>query len=113
MREECKNYQSRTYDSGEVMRTCSLDLAPEAPWRCPENCPAYAPRSADVGWVRGSLVEPPLEEEPNIDEDSLEMLEEAEEVVNDIGPSVISEVEKERSKNSSPKRFKLPWKKNS
>ena len=31
MREECKNYQSRTYASGEVARICTLDLAPEAP----------------------------------------------------------------------------------
>jgi len=41
-----------------------LDLAPEAPWRCPENCPSYHRRLADVGWVHGSLVEPALEDEP-------------------------------------------------
>jgi hypothetical protein len=64
MREECKHYQSRTYASGEVARFCELDLAPEAPWRCPENCPKYERRFADVGWVHGTLVEPPIEEEP-------------------------------------------------
>ena len=39
MREECKHFQSRTYDSGEVARFCSLDLAPEAPWQVPGRLP--------------------------------------------------------------------------
>ena len=64
MREECKHFQSRTYACGEVARFCVLDLAPEAPWRCPENCPSYERRLADVGWVHGSLVEPAIEDEP-------------------------------------------------
>src|SRR5580704_17686249 len=64
MREECVNFQSRTYDSGEAARFCRLDLAPEAPWRCPDNCPKYRRRMADVGWVHGILVEPAIEEEP-------------------------------------------------
>ena len=64
MREECKHFQSRTYASGEVARFCVLDLAPEAPWRCPDNCPKYQRRLADAGWQHGQLVEPPLEDEP-------------------------------------------------
>jgi hypothetical protein len=36
MREDCCHYESRTYDDGEVARLCTLDLAPEAPWRYPE-----------------------------------------------------------------------------
>ena len=66
MREECIHFQSRTYASGEAARFCVLDLAPEAPWRCPENCPSYHRRLADVGWVHGSLVEPAIEEEPGV-----------------------------------------------
>ena len=66
MREECKNFQSRTYDSGEVARFCVLDLAPEAPWKCPDDCPSYARRLADVGWSHGSLVEPALEPMPDV-----------------------------------------------
>ena len=50
MREECKHFQSRSYATGEVVRFCELDLAPEAPWRCPDDCSSYAPRMADVGW---------------------------------------------------------------
>ncbi len=66
MREECKHFQSRTYDSGEVARFCVLDLAPEAPWKCPDDCPSYAPRLADVGWSHGSLVEPAIEPMPDV-----------------------------------------------
>jgi hypothetical protein len=40
MREECKNFESRTYANGETVRKCNLDLAPEAPWRCPDPCTA-------------------------------------------------------------------------
>ena len=50
MRTNCKFYESRTYSSGESVRKCDLDLAPEAPWRCPDKCPAFKPRMADVGW---------------------------------------------------------------
>jgi hypothetical protein len=96
MREECVNFQSRTYASGEAARFCRLDLAPEAPWRCPENCPSYRPRMADVGWVHGSLVEPALEEEP---EDAggnvAELLSSAEDIVNDVAPDVLDEVRAE------------------
>src|SRR5438270_236801 len=41
MREDCRHFESRTYPGGEIARFCILDLAPEAPWRCPENCPQY------------------------------------------------------------------------
>src|SRR5690348_1071489 len=55
MRTDCKHYESRTYSSGEVVRRCALDLAPEAPWKCPENCPSYERRMIDVGWQYGTL----------------------------------------------------------
>ena len=105
MREECVHFQSRTYASGEVARFCVLDLAPEAPWRCPENCPSYRRRMADVGWVHGSLVEPALEEEPGTGgTDVAELLGSAEAIVNGVAPDVLDEVRaedarKERSTN--------------
>ena len=87
MREECTHFQSRTYASGEAARFCVLDLAPEAPWRCPENCPSYHRRMADVGWVHGSLVEPALEEEPGAGGDDVaELLGSAEDIVNEVAP---------------------------
>ena len=48
MRQDCKNFESRTYPNGETVRKCNLDLAPEAPWRCPDDCPKFARRLADV-----------------------------------------------------------------
>jgi hypothetical protein len=101
MREECKNFQSRTYDSGEVARFCGLDLAPEAPWRCPDDCSSYAPRLADVGWVHGSLIEPAVEREPDASsEDIIAVLGSAEEIVNEVAPSVYSEVQEKRSEEA-------------
>jgi hypothetical protein len=95
MREECVHFQSRTYASGEAARFCVLDLAPEAPWRCPENCPSYKRRMADVGWVHGSLVEPAIEEEPGDSAGVAELLESAEDIVNDVAPDVLEEVRAE------------------
>ena len=80
MRQECKHFQSRTYRSGEVARFCVLDLAPEAPWRCPDDCPRYERRLADVGWTHGSLAPPPTPEEPDIielNDDAAAVLDEA------------------------------------
>ena len=96
MREECVNFQSRTYDSGEAARFCRLDLAPEAPWRCPADCPSYKRRLADVGWVHGSLVEPAIEEEPAGDPDDIaELLDSAEEIVNEVWPGAVEEARAE------------------
>jgi hypothetical protein len=94
MREECTHFQSRTYASGEAARFCRLDLAPEAPWRCPEDCPSYHRRLADVGWVHGSLVEPAIEDEPE-GEDVAAFLASAEEAVNEVAPGIIAEVRAE------------------
>ncbi len=102
MREECKNFQSRTYSSGEVARFCLLDLAPEAPWHCPDDCGSYSRRLADVGWVHGSLVEPAIEEEPETNGDELvEMLGNAEAIVNEIAPGVLEDVRAEDAKRQA------------
>jgi hypothetical protein len=92
MREECKHFESRTYADGETARKCQLDLAPEAPWRCPDDCPKYERRLADVNWNHGDLVEPALEDEPQGD-GIAELLDEAEDIVNAAGPSIVAEVE--------------------
>ena len=113
MREECKHFQSRTYASGEVARFCELDLAPEAPWRCPDNCPSYTRRLADAGWVHGSLVEPAIEDEPGEgDPGMVELLEQAEEIVNAAAPGALAEVEVERDRADHPSRAakrRWPW----
>lgn len=94
MREECKQFESRTYANGETVRKCNLDLAPEAPWRCPENCPAFEPRLVDVNWAHGTLVTPPTPDEP-AGEGIAELLDEAEDIINSAGPEILAEVERD------------------
>ena len=92
MRQDCKHYQSRTYPSGETVRKCNLDLAPEAPWRCPENCPAFKPRMADVGWSYGTLQSDLGPSKPEgYDESAAALLDEAENIVNAVGPEILAE----------------------
>jgi hypothetical protein len=102
MREECRHFQSRTYPNGEVARFCTLDLAPEAPWRCPENCVGYERRLADAGWTHGSLVEPAIEDEPDVPhEEAVALLDSAEDIVNSIAPDALAEArERERREES-------------
>ena len=102
MREECKFFESRSYGDGETVRKCDLDLAPEAPWRCPADCKAYTPRMADVNWKHGSLVTPETPvEPPGLDEhgdDIAALLDEAEDIVNAAGPGILAEVQKEQDR---------------
>ncbi len=93
MRVECKNFESRTYANGETVRKCNLDLAPEAPWRCPEPCSGFERRLVDANWTYGSLVTPKTPEEPpGLDDGSAAaILDEAEDIINSIGASVLEE----------------------
>ncbi len=95
MRTDCKYFESRTYGDGETVRKCDLDLAPEAPWRCPENCPKFERRLADVNWQHGTLVTPPTPPEPE-GEGIAELLDEAEDIVNLAGPQILAEVQAEQ-----------------
>ncbi|MGH9139119.1 MAG: hypothetical protein ACRD0G_19080 [Acidimicrobiales bacterium] len=97
MRQDCKYFESRTYANGETVRKCDLDLAPEAPWRCPDNCPAYTRRLADINWSHGSLITPPTPDEP-AGEGIAELLDAAEDIVNSAGPGLLAEVHAERAK---------------
>jgi hypothetical protein len=101
MREECKHFQSRTYTSGEVARFCVLDLAPEAPWRCPGECPKYERRFADVAWQHGSLVEPAIESEPVGDGNEIaSLLDAAEDIVNAVVPETRADVQREQARKN-------------
>jgi len=98
MRQDCKHYQSRTYPSGDTMRKCALDLAPEAPWNCPASCEGYERRLADVNWRHGSLVTPPTPEAPSsVGEDDAvaSLLDEAEDIINAAVPDVRAQVDEE------------------
>lgn len=98
MREECKQYESRTYSNGETVRKCNLDLAPEAPWRCPENCSKFELRLVDVDWSHGTLISPPPPPEPE-GQGIAELLDEAEDIVNAVGPQILAEIEAEQRKS--------------
>lgn len=112
MRTECKNFESRTYPNGDTVRKCNLDLAPDAPWRCPDECPGYERRLADVAWTHGSLVVPPTPPEPAsvADGTAAALLDEAENILNSIGAQVMAEVEAERQAGRRPKGLKRLFK---
>lgn len=106
MRQDCKYFESRTYANGETVRKCDLDLAPEAPWRCPDDCPKFTRRLADVDWTHGTLVTPPTPDEPQ-GEGIAELLDEAEEIVNAVGPQVLAEVRAEQAVQESRDQSRL------
>lgn len=97
MRQECRHFESRTYANGETVRKCDLDLAPEAPWRCPEQCAKFEPR-LDAGWTYGSMVSPTTPDEPpGLDDGTAAaLLDEAEDYLNSIGAQVLAEVQAEQ-----------------
>ena len=109
MRQDCKHFESRTYPNGETVRKCDLDLAPEAPWRCPDDCPRYQRRMADVNWMHGTLVTPETPDEPldALDRDDgsvAKLLDEAEEIVNAIGPELMAEMETKGGRRRKKRR---------
>ncbi|MAG04251.1 MAG: hypothetical protein CL406_06525 [Acidimicrobiaceae bacterium] len=99
MREDCKHFESRSYPNGDTVRKCDLDLAPEAPWRCPAECPSFQKRRIDVNWSHGSLVTPATPDEPQGlgDDDSIAaLLDAAEDIINEAVPGVIADLDAER-----------------
>ena len=99
MRIDCRHYESRTYPTGEIVRKCRLDLAPEAPWRCPDDCAGFALRRFDAGWQYGSLGHSAQAPEPEpAGADVAALLDSAEDIVNAAAPEIIAEFqEKQRS----------------
>ena len=98
MRDDCKHFESRTYGDGETVRKCDLDLAPEAPWRCPDDCPSYVRRS-DIAWQVGTQVAPPAPPAPSSlgkDDSVARLLDEAEDIINAAGPDILAELKQEK-----------------
>ena len=103
MRQDCKHFESRTYPNGDTVRKCDLDLAPEAPWRCPENCEAYTRRRADVNWSYGTLVTPATPDEPaslGSDDSIAALLDAAEDVVNQAGREIMADLDKGKRRSA-------------
>ena len=108
MRTECKNFESRSYPNGDTVRKCNLDLAPEAPWRCPDNCPKFERRLADVAWTHGTLVVSPTPPEPvGLDDGSAAaVLDEAEDILNAAGSDIRAQLDAEREDAAKRGLFK-------
>lgn len=108
MRQDCKHFESRTYPTGDTVRKCNLNLAPEAPWRCPDQCPRFQPRLADVDWRHGSLITPPTPEAPSqLGDDSIAaLLAEAQAVVNAAAPDILAELDAAKARRPFWKRFR-------
>jgi hypothetical protein len=106
MRTDCKHYESRTYPSGDVVRKCRIDLAPEAPWKCPESCPGYERRMIDAGWHYGSLAESqaPAEKPPKLSDDAAALLDEAEDIINAAGAEILEREARRQRKGLFRKR---------
>ena len=97
MREDCRHFQSRTYSTGEAARFCVLNLAPEAPWRCPAECSRYQKDIIDGSFVVGSLARPAVEDEPDEPAgDVAAVLDAADLIVTAAGPEIVAEIERRR-----------------
>lgn len=102
MREDCRHFASRTYDDGEAARFCVLDLAPEAPWRCPADCPSYERSAIDSTFVQGSLEHARVEEEPDESQEAIgDLLDDAEEIVEDAEAETLRELAREQPRKRS------------
>ena len=107
MRSDCRHYESRSYASGEIVRKCRLDLAPEAPWRCPDDCPMFEKRRIDVGWQYGSLTDAVRAPEPEPTGDEVAaLLDQAEDIVNSAAPDILAEFDKKSKKRKVFRRNK-------
>jgi hypothetical protein len=95
MREDCRHFESRVYDSGEAARSCVLGLAPEQPWRCPDDCTHYERTVIDGTFIVGDLALAPVEAEPDDTPDNVEgVLADAEAIVEAVELDAILEVER-------------------
>ena len=107
MREDCRHFESRTYEMGEVARYCVLGLAPEQPWRCPEHCDRYEPSLIEGGFVAGSLARPAVEPEPETDPGAVaDVLEDAEAIVEDAE----RDVERDLDRAAESRKWWQVWK---
>ena len=90
------------------MRKCSLDLAPEAPWACPDDCEGFQRRLADVNWKHGTLLTPATPGAPDSvgsDPSIAALLDAAEDIINRAGDDIVAEVQEERRKAQRKRRW--------
>ena len=106
MRTECKHFESRSYSNGDAMRRCRLDLAPDAPWRCPDNCAKFDHRAVDIGWAHSTVVPTTIPNEPSsvADGTAASVLDEAEAIINAMATDIAAEIKEKQNKKKKRKR---------
>ncbi|MDA8063109.1 MAG: hypothetical protein M0T80_11890 [Actinomycetota bacterium] len=104
MREDCKYFQRRLSASGEPTRFCALDLAPEAPWRCPAECPRYT-RLAGLRNPAPASSEPA--DDAGLHPDAVALLGSADEIIGALGPEL--EAERKRAQEEERRRSETWW----
>ena len=84
-----------------------LDLAPEAPWRCPENCPKYERTLIDSSFDQGTLARTAVEDEPDESPEAIaDLLDDAEMIVDDAAPEAIRDIDGARGQS---RKWWQPW----
>lgn len=106
MRTECKHFESRSYSNGDAMRRCRLDLAPDAPWRCPDACAKFDHRAVDIGWAHGTVVPTTTPNEPSsvADGTAASVLDEAEAIINAMATDIAAEIKEKQNIKKKRKR---------
>src|SRR2546430_4848549 len=102
MGEVCRFDGSRACGSGEVIRKCRLDLAPDAPWRCPDDCPKFSRRTYAAGWTVAPPAARPTPTAPEVGDAAAELLGAAEDIINSIGPEILESVRRQRGAKRNP-----------
>lgn len=99
MRQDCRHFESQTFAGGDTLSKCTLNLAPEAPWRCPTDCASYERRRVNVNLEHQKLASSSAQDTPSsIDEDSeavADLLADVASIVDEAAPDIVREVEKE------------------
>ena len=65
----------------------------------------------DAGWLHGTLVSPPVENEPaHVPENVGELLDQAEDIINTAGPQIVAEIDRQRERTERTRSVPgQPW----
>lgn len=93
MREDCRQYESRSFKNGERTSRCRLGLAPDAPLRCPTGCESYDKTHHDLNWTYGTLGPKPETTDPMLSSDGEvdAILQDAKEVIDQAETKIKAE----------------------
>ena len=106
MRTDCKNYESRSLRTGDSVQRCRLALAPQAPWRCPADCPSFSPRPLDLAWEDGGEPARRPTDEPELTDAAFDILAQAESLLAEAGNSIRAEEAAKAAKKTRRRPFK-------